>query len=173
MNKSVIQQIITGLVLILAQAVVFDNICLFNVAVPMVFIYIIFKLPVLMNVNYVMTISFLTGLIIDMFADTYGMNALACTIAAGARRSVIRLYVARGEDLTGAIPSSRTFGKASYLKYLSTMTLLYCTLIFSIEAFTFFNLGLTVARILASTLLSVLLMLAIDSITTPRHEKRF
>jgi len=172
MNKTGIQQLITGLALILAQAVVFDNICLFNMAVPMVFVYIIFKLPVMLNVNYVLTVGFLTGMAIDIFADTYGMNALACTIVAMVRRPILRLYVPRGEDLSATVPSFRTLGQATYLKYLVTMTLIYCTLIFVIEAFTFFYFTLTVVRILSSTVLTTLLMVAIDCLTTPRHEKR-
>lgn len=52
------------------------------------------------------------------------------------------------------------------------MTLIYCTLIFLIEAFTFFNPLQLVLRIIFSTLLSMFLMLGIDSIMTPRSEKR-
>lgn len=172
MNKTGIQQLITALLLILAQAVVFDNICLFNVAVPMVFVYIIFKLPVMLNVNYVLTVGFITGLLVDVFADTYGMNALACTVTAMLRKPVLRLYVPRGEDLSSTVPSFHSLGRATYLKYMLTMTLIYCTLIFVIEAFTFFNFPLTIVRILASTALTMLLMMAIDCLTAARHEKR-
>lgn len=71
-----------------------------------------------------------------------------------------------------SVPSMRTMGRYTYLKYLSTMTLIYCTLIFAIEALTFFNVWLTIARIVASTALSLLLMLAVDSLTTRTNEKR-
>lgn len=100
------------------------------------------------------------------------MNALACTVEAMLRRPILRLYVPREEDLTRPEPSMYSLGTSAYLKYLLTMTLLYCTLIFLIEAFTFFNPIQLVLRIVSSTILSMVLMLGIDSLMTPRSEKR-
>ncbi|MBD5322547.1 MAG: rod shape-determining protein MreD [Duncaniella sp.] len=172
MSKTALQFLLLGFILVLAQVIVFNHICIFNVAVPMVFIYLIVRLPITLSPNWVLTISFFLGLIVDIFSDTYGMNALACTILAMVRRPVLRLYVPREEDLTRPEPSMQSLGTAVYMKYLLTMTLIYCTLIFLIEAFTFFNPLQLVLRILFSTLLSMILMLGIDAIMTPRSEKR-
>lgn len=172
MSKTTLQFLLLGIILVLAQVVVFNHICLFNVAVPMVFFYIIIRLPITLSTNVMLTVGFFLGLIVDIFSDTYGMNALACTIEAMMRRPILRLYVPREEDLTRPEPSMYSLGTATYLKYLLTMTLLYCTLIFLIEAFTFFNPVQLVLRILTSTVLSMVLMLGIDSLMTPRSEKR-
>ena len=172
MSKTTIQFIILSIVLVLAQVVVFNHICLFNVAVPMVFIYVIIRLPITLAINWVLTVSFFLGLTVDIFSDTYGMNALSCTVLAMLRRPVLRLYVSREEDLTRPEPSMQSLGTAVYLKYLLTMTLLYCMLIFTIEAFTFFNPLQLLLRIIFSTLLSMALMVGVDSLMTPRSEKR-
>lgn len=166
------QFIILGLVLVLSQVLVFNHICLFNVGVPMVFIYLIVRLPVTLALNWVLTIGFFLGLIVDVFSDTYGMNAVACTVLAMIRRPVLRLYVPREEDLTRPEPSMLSLGAGVYMKYLLTLTLIYCALIFTIEAFTFFNPLQLLLRIIFSTLLSMIIMLGIDSIMTPRSEKR-
>ncbi len=172
MSKIILQFIILTLVLILAQVLVFNHICLFNVAVPMVFIYVIVRLPITLSTNQLLTIAFFLGLIIDIFSDTPGMNALACTVLAMLRRPILRLYVPREEDLTRPEPTLQSLGTAVYLKYLLTMTLVYCSLIFIIEAFTFLNPLQLVLRIVTSTILSMLLMLGVDSLMTPRSEKR-
>lgn len=172
MSKTSLQFILLGIILVLAQVIVFNHICLFNVAVPMVFIYLIIRLPITLSTNWLLTIAFLLGLIVDIFSDTYGMNALACTVEAMLRRPILRLYVPREEDLTRPEPSMYTLGTAAYLKYLLTMTLLYCALIFTIEAFTFFNPIQLLLRIIFSTILSMALMVEIDSLMTPRSEKR-
>lgn len=172
MTKTAFHLIILAIVLIIMQVVVFNNICLFNLAVPMVFIYLIARLPVTLSVNWIMTIGFFLGMVIDIFSDTYGMNALSCTILATVRRPVLRLYVNREEDLPRPEPSMYTLGTSAYLKYLLTLTLLYCTLIFTIEAFTFFNLIRLILRIICSTALSMLIMVGIDSLLTPAREKR-
>ena len=172
MSKVALQFIILGLVLVLAQVLVFNHICLFNVGVPMVFIYLIVRLPVTLALNWVLTIGFFLGLIVDVFSDTYGMNAVACTVLAMIRRPVLRLYVPREEDLTRPEPSMLSLGAGVYMKDLLTLTLIYCALIFTIEAFTFFNPLQLLLRIIFSTLLSMIIMLGIDSIMTPRSEKR-
>lgn len=172
MSKTVIQFTILTILLVMAQVLVLNHICLFNVAVPMVFIYIIIRLPITLGANWAMTIGFILGLVVDIFSDTYGMNALACTILAVMRRPVLHLYVSREEELPRPEPSIYSLGTTAYLKYLLTMTLVYCTLIFLIESFTFFNPLRLVLLIVCSTLLSVLLMAGIDSLLTPRSEKR-
>lgn len=172
MSKTALQLIILGLILVLAQVIVFNHICLFNVAVPMVFIYLIIRLPITLSLNWVLTIGFFLGLLVDVFSDTYGMNALACTVLAMLKRPVLRLYVPREEDLTRPEPSMLSLGTGVFMKYLLSMTLIYCTLIFLIEAFTFFNPLQLVLRIIFSTVLSLFIMLGIDSIMTPRSEKR-
>ena len=172
MSKTLLQFIILGLALVLAQAIVFNHICLFNVAVPMVFIYLIVRLPIILSLNWALTISFALGLIVDIFSDTYGMNTVACTVLAVLRRPVLRLYVPREEDIIRPEPSMLSLGVAVYVKYLFSITLIYCTLIFVIEAFTFFHPLQLVLRIISSTLLSLLIMLGIDALMTPSSEKR-
>ncbi len=172
MTKTALHFILLAIVLVLAQVVVFNHICLFNTAVPMVFIYVIVRLPVTLSVNWMMTIGFFLGLTVDIFSDTYGMNALSCTILAALRRPILRLYVSREEDLPRPEPTMYTLGTSVYLKYLLTMTLLYCILIFTIEAFTFFNPLRLLLRIVGGTLLSMVIMVGIDSLLTPKSEKR-
>ena len=172
MSKTVLQFILLGFILVLAQVIVFNHICLFNVAVPLVFIYLLVRLPITLSVNWMLTIGFFLGLIVDIFSDTYGMNTLACTIEARMRKPILRLYVPREEDLTRPEPSMYSLGTATYLKYLLTLTLLYCSLIFLIEAFTFFNPVRLLLRIVFSTILSMALMIGIDSFMTPQSEKR-
>lgn len=167
-----LQFILLGFILVLAQVIVFNHICLFNVAVPLVFIYLLVRLPITLSVNWMLTIGFFLGLIVDIFSDTYGMNTLACTIEAMMRKPILRLYVPREEDLTRPEPSMYSLGTATYLKYLLTLTLLYCGLIFLIEAFTFFNPVRLLLRIVFSTILSMALMIGIDSFMTPQSEKR-
>ena len=77
MNRSAISLIIWSIVLILAQVLVFNHICLFGYAVAFVFIYTLIKLPISMSKEWQFTIAFLLGLVIDIFSDTLGMNTLA------------------------------------------------------------------------------------------------
>lgn len=163
MTKTILQFSIMFVVLVLAQGIIFNNICLFDVAVPFVFIYFIIHLPVTLSTNWLLTVSFLAGLSVDIFANTAGMNALACTIIAMSRRTVLHLYFPREDELTIPEPSMRSLGLDVYMKYLFTIVLMYCIIIYLIEAFSIFDITRLLMRIGASTLLTFVLLLAIDS----------
>lgn len=166
MDRRVLNLIILGIILVLAQAVVLNHICLWGVAVPIVFFYLILRLPVTLSIYWVLTIGFFTGLLMDMLSDTYGLNALCCTMLAGLRRPLLRLYQARPEEITPPQPSMRSLGIGSFLKYMVTATLIYCTMVFLIDSMTYFHPVLMVIRIGASTLLSALLIAGIDALTS-------
>ncbi len=165
MTKEILKYLLLFIVLVVAQVVVFNHLCLFNVAVPLVFIYFIIKLPVTLSVNWAMTFSFILGLMVDIFSNTQGMNALACTVLAVMRLPLLRLYFPREEDMTNPEPSLHTLGPAAYTKYLLTMVAFYCAIFFLIESFTFYNWGLMVLRIVSSTLLTFIIILSFDSLT--------
>lgn len=168
MSKTVLTFIIMLIVLIPAQAVIFNNLILFNVAMPMVFIYLIISLPVTLGTNWATTTGFVIGLAVDIFSDTPGMNALACTILSFVRKPVYHLYMSIDDDLSGQRPSISSMGPGSYFKYMSTMALIYCLSVFVIEAFQFFNLRLLVLRTICSTVFTFSLIYAIDSLSIKR-----
>jgi hypothetical protein len=171
MTKTVIQFIALFLALLVLQLVC-NKIVLFNVAMPVVFIYLIMRLPVNLHGGWVLTIAFFTGLIMDIFNNTPGMNSLACTIMAAARRPVFNLFVSRENDMSIPIPSVDSMGVGDYFKYMATLTTLYCLLIFLIQAFTLHNFLLTLARIVGSSALSIIIIFGLDTLVSTRREKR-
>lgn len=173
MSKTVLNYALLFVVLVLAQALIFNHIALFGVALAFVFIYFIIKLPVDLSPSKVMLLSFAIGLTVDIFEDTPGMNALTCTCLGGCRRPILGLYLTRDDQILRAVPSIKSFGLTVFAKYVFTFTLLYCLMFFTIESFTFFNFKALIVRALASTLLTSVLLTAIDCIAlSPHNEKR-
>lgn len=172
MSKTALYLVALSVCLLLAQGVVFDNLVLFNCAMPFVFIYIIIALPITLGTNKSVAAGFVIGLVADAFADTYGLNALCCTILAFMRKPVFHLYVQRDEDLAGQCPTMRTMGVDTYMKYAATMVLAYCILVFVTEAFGFFNPLRLLLRIAASTAYTLVIIYTLDSMSLSRHAKR-
>ncbi len=172
MNKTALSLLMLFIVLVPAQAVFFNNLVLFNVAVPLVFIYIIITLPVTYNPSLAMTAGFLTGLAVDALSDTPGVNALSCTLLAFARRPLFKLYMSSDNDLADQRPSLKTMGTAAFLKYAITMSVAYCAIVFSIEALQIFNLRLYILRVVFSSLFTFIIIYAIACLSRSSHEKR-
>lgn len=165
MTKTILQFTLMFIVLVITQSLIFNRIALFSMALAFIFIYFIIRLPVTLSTARVISLSFLIGFCVDVFGDTPGMNALACTCLGGIRQTVLRLYVPREEDMSRTQPTIRSLGAAVYARYVVTMSLIFCALVFMIEALSFFNGMVLLTRILASTLLTSALLFAADSLS--------
>lgn len=165
MSANIIRYLFLSVLMVLLQVVVFNHIHLFGIAIPLVFIYVIIKLPLSLSTVWTLTAAFLLGLIVDLFSNTLGMNALACTVLAFVRRPVLSLYLPHGDDYVADEPSMRSFGAGLFVRYALTLVLLYAILLFVIESFALFDITYMVLRILGSTLLTFVLILCIDSLS--------
>ena len=110
---------------------------------------------------------FVTGLMLDIFCDTPGVNALCCTVLSFARKPIFHLYVSTDDDLAGRSPSARTMGAAAYMKFMLTMVLAYC----AIESFQLFSPGLLVLRIAASTVYTFVMLYGLDILLMSRSDR--
>lgn len=172
MTRTAFFYILLGLILAIAQIVVFNHICLFGVAVPFVFIYLLISLPLTLGQGKVLTIAFLYGLIIDIFSDTVGLYALGSTVMSALRHPVVRLFFPREDELTDPRPSVDSLGLAVFLRYSVTLTLIFSTVVVLADSFVFFNPLRILLLIAGSTLLTTALIVALDFLTVNRREKR-
>ncbi|MDE5675919.1 MAG: rod shape-determining protein MreD, partial [Muribaculaceae bacterium] len=73
MNKEIIQFALLFVVILLAQVLICNHIAIFNVAVPIIFIYFIIRLPISLGKGILFSLAFIMGLCVDIFADTIGV----------------------------------------------------------------------------------------------------
>lgn len=173
MSKTVVNALLLLLALVPAQAVIFNNLAIYGLALPLVFIYVLITLPVTVGANLAMTIGFLSGLAVDVFSDTPGLNALCCTVLAFVRRPVLHLYLPLDDEIGPSPLGFRSLGAETFLKYMLTMVLVYCTLVFTAEAFELFNLRLWLLRIVCSTAYTFIFLYAFASLAgRSRNEKK-
>ncbi len=164
MDKNVFSNIVILICLVFVQVLVCNNIMLFNVAMAFVFIYVIIRLPMDLNVNWLLTWAFFSGLAVDVFADTPGVNSLACTLLAMFKRPMLYAYIPRDDRTKNIAPALSTLGFAVYGKYLFSMVTVYCLLAFTIEYFNFADVKEIVIMSAASALLTFLILLGVDSL---------
>lgn len=150
------------IVLILLQVLVCNNILLFSVAMPFVFIYFILVLPLDVSLNIIMILAFFMGFLIDLFSDTLGLNCLACLLLSVFRKPVFYLYIPKEDKFLNSSPSIISMGWFNYFKYSLTLSAIYCFLVFGIELFSFASFGRILVMALSSTVLTLLLVIATD-----------
>lgn len=162
MNKDVIVFTFLFVILVAVQVLICNHIAIFNVAVPIIFIYFIIRLPISMGKGWLFTLSFLLGLCVDIFSDTPGVNALACTILAALKQPTLYAYIDKDDKTKILTPSVSSMGVGAYCKYLVSMVGIYCLLAFTIEYFNFANVKEIVIIAASSCALTFVSLLAID-----------
>ena len=152
------------IVLILVQVLVCDNILLFGVAVPFIFIFFILTLPLNTGLNILMSLSFLMGFLVDLFCDTLGLYCLACLLLSVLRKPIFYAYMPKEDKFISASPSISSMGWPGYLKYALSLSAVFCALVFGIELFSFASFGRIVVMVASSTLFTLLLLLGTDAL---------
>ena len=150
-------------VFVLLQVLVMNNIRLFGIITPFIYLYTILKFPVDMTRSSVIFISFLLGLIIDIFSNTFGMHAAACTFIGFIRTPLLWRFVDMREVAEGSVPSYKSFGSVKFIQYAFVMVFLHHTTLFIIKAFSFFQPGVIFVRIFSNILFTLLLILIIEA----------
>jgi len=171
MDRKLLNNIIVFIFLILAQVLICNHIRLFNVAMPFVFIYYILRMPMSTKTNILLTWAFCGGFLVDIFSDTLGLNSLSATLLAMAKRPLLYAYIPRDDRTKDISPSIGSMGFIDYSKFLMSMSLLYCFLVFSIEYFNFADVKEIVIMSASSALFTFLLLLGIDSIVVTKRNR--
>ena len=131
--------------LVLIQVLVLNQLHVGGYATPFLYIYFILKFNSKIGRNSLMIWAFMLGLTVDVFGNTPGMNAAACTCLAFFRNSLLRLVTLR--DLDEAFrPGIKSLGLAVFFRYILLATTLFCTLLLLIDTFTFFNLPVLILK---------------------------
>jgi rod shape-determining protein MreD len=162
MINSVIRFIVIIVLLILFQVLVLNNIQFSGFVNPYVYIMIILILPSVTPAWLVLIISFLTGLIIDLFSGSPGMHASATLLAGFSRPLVLRLISPRDGYESGSDLSMAAYGFRWFLIYAAIIVVIHHTALFFLEVFRLTDFFRTIFRILLSSLFTLGFILLIE-----------
>lgn len=146
-------------VLIATQVFLLKNFGYYNLSVPYLYILFILLLPFGIPNFLLFFLAFITGLTVDIFYDTLGLNAIACTVMAFVRIVFISVTVQRDGFDNEPEPSPGIMGFRWFAFYSTILTLFHHLFLFSFEVFRFSELGFTLLRVLLSSCFTVFLIL--------------
>lgn len=156
------------LLLIMAlQVLVLNHVHICGYATPLICSYFILILPNSTARWAKLLWGFGIGLAQDTFANTPGMMAATLTLVALLQPRLLSLFggIAGDDDNDEDYsPSIAKLGAFPFLRYAFGGILLQCSVFFLLENFSFFSIGATAINIAGSTLLSFLIIWAIESI---------
>lgn len=117
----------------------------------------------------VIGLGFLIGLTVDLFTNTIGMHAMAGSFTGLMRTFALRLLSPANGYNPNVSPTRPVMGSAWIVRYVPLMMAFHLLYFFSVEAFTFFNLGQILKNFMVSYPFSVLVVLLIAFVTNTKE----
>ena len=159
----IISRLIWFVGLVLLQVFVLNRIQWFGVATPFLYIYLILTMDHNISRNKLMLWAFAIGLTVDIFSNTFGIHAAASTLIAFIRPVLLRLFFLRDENELFE-PGIRFMGTGAFWHYALACTVIHHSVVFLLLFFSLSQPFILLMHILASTLLTMVFVMAIEFI---------
>ena len=171
MNNILITNITRFFGLLLFQVLIIDNIRLGYYIHPYIYVLFIFLLPFNIQKWQLLLLGFVTGLTVDLFNGTPGLNAAATVFMAFIRPYVINGMTRRKDINPNDEPSFNNMGLSWFLLYSLLLLTAHNFILFSIEAFSFKLIGVILMQTLLSIFSSLLLIFIITLLFKKSNKK--
>ena len=167
MIKSYVKVLLYFIFFVVLQVLVLNNIQLFKIIIPLLYIYVIIKMPINLTRSAVIILSFILGFVIDIFGNTLGLHAAACTLIGFFRQSLLNTFSER-DLIEGSAPSYYTLGVGAFIRYSFSMVILHHTTLYLIESVSLFDPLFLSIRIVGSIILTSLCIFVVEAFNIER-----
>lgn len=164
MLQTFLVRIFWFVLLLILQALVFNQMRFLGYATPMPYVYFLLILSHGTSRWAYVVLGFSLGLAVDVFSNTIGAGASSMTLVGLLTPRLLSMFTPDDKLEEDFIPSARTMQWPRFLKYAGLASLLHTTVFFSLESFSLFNSYTLLINIAGSWLLSLLFMSAIERI---------
>lgn len=131
---------------------------IYNLNVPYLYVLFILLLPFETPNWLLFFLAFLIGITIDIFNDTLGLHATACSILALVRILFISITVQKDNYDSDPEPSLSIMGFRWFFFYALILTLIHHFFLLNFEVFKFSEIPSTLSRVLLSSIFTVILI---------------
>ncbi|MBP7210506.1 MAG: hypothetical protein KBA02_04865 [Paludibacteraceae bacterium] len=163
---------LTFLLLLLCQILLANNISLWGMITPMVYIMFILVLPFQMSKSLVVLLGFAMGISVDLFTGVLGQHAAASVLIAFLRMPVIRIISTQIKFEEHLRPILWDMQFSWYFQYALYLTLIHHIVFFFLDAMSFQNLFLVLGIALLNVM-ATLLLIFIFQIIFYKASKRY
>lgn len=159
-----IQRTIWFIILLLLQALVFNHTHIMGYATPMPFFYLLLILHSDTPRWVYVALGFGLGLAVDIFSNTIGECAAAATFLGLITPGLLNVFSPADRDDDGFAPSAKTMKWSGFVKYALCAAIVFCTLFFLMECFSFLHALQLTLHICSSTMITLLIICAMERI---------
>ncbi|MFP4845320.1 rod shape-determining protein MreD [Winogradskyella sp. PE311] len=159
MNNIVITHIARFIALLLAQVIICNHINFLGYINPYIYIIFILLFPIRDTRIALLLVSFLLGMLIDMFSDSGGVHAAASVVLAYVRPVILKSSFGMLYEHQSVKFSNTDLG--NLITYVVLAVLIHHTILFSLEIFNISSILLILKKTLFSSIFTLILSVLI------------
>jgi hypothetical protein len=167
MSKRTLRHIFQFFIFLALQILVVRNVVLFNTAFCYIYIAFLLFLPIQMPKVMLLVLAFITGITVDIFYDTVGINAAACVLLAYLRPYVLLVLTPRDDYEKNDTVNLHVMGWRWFMVYALFLVFMHHLALFFLELGSFRAVGFTMAKVLLSTLLTFVILVIFQLLFFP------
>lgn len=152
------KQIGRYIVVMLLQVLLFDQLQLWGVCHPYIYILCLLMMPITLPHSVDMIIGAGVGLIMDTCCNSLGVHMAACILLMFIRPYLIGAIVNDKDRLNEQL-TLRTLGMEAIIKYVVIMVLIHHLTVFSLAAWSWAHIGFVLLETLVSSILTMCIIL--------------
>jgi len=151
----------------LLQVLVFNHLHLLG-GVVLIYLLALIRIPVQINRSLQILMGFVCGLLVDIFSNTPGMHALTCTMIMWVRLPLLHMFIIK-EDIKTGSPTLAKLTPPIFIRYATSVIVFHTIVLYLVESFTLFNFIPLILKILITSLLTYIFVIAFEYARKPRY----
>ena len=152
------KQLIRYIVVMLLQVLLFNQLQLWGVCHPYIYVLCLLMMPITLSHSVSMIIGAIAGLIMDVFCNSLGVHMAACILLMFIRPYLIGLIVNDKDRLNEQI-SLRAIGMEALIKYVVILVLVHHLTVFLLAAWSWHHIGFVLLETLVSSIITILIII--------------
>ncbi len=169
MNRSAIFIVISFVVYLLAQVMLFRQLVLFNTAFCFLYVAFVLMLPIETNNLALMFIAFVMGFLVDVFYDSLGLHTMSLVLIAYLRNYWLVTITPQGGYDAGEGPTLAANGLQWFLVYTLPLLFIHHFVLFFTEAGGFRVFWFTMSKVMSSLLFTLFVVLFLQYFSFDRR----
>jgi cell shape-determining protein MreD len=172
--NNILKNTIRFVLFLLIQIIILNEVPpLHQFITPYLYFTFLLWLPFGTNRLTLTVLGFILGYSLDIFTNTPGLHAAAATLVGYVRPTVLNLLLAQEtSEEVNKEPSVGTIGWGPFLIYVFLLTFIHHFYLVLLEWLQFGNFTYFIGKVIATSLMSVLLILLVELVMNRRNIKR-
>ena len=151
------KQIGRYILVMLLQVLLFDQLQLFGLCHPYIYILCLLMMPITLPHSVDMIIGAIAGLVMDIFCNSLGVHTMACIFLMFIRPYLLSALVNDKDRLNEQI-SLRTLGAEAMFRYVAILVVLHHLIIFMLAAWSWSHIGFVLLETIVSSVLTIVVI---------------